>query len=280
MPSTTEPDPDPFDFIWGHRASRRCDYVDVDGVHHPDGAALMKDHHQPLPEELCHQDLKPDDLFYGGRHRYTWTRTSFGEDDSWSDADNMPALVNISVVYGRPGIGKSIVQPALLRRPKRPIHLMPYRHPAFAGDSYCRDHDFWDHVRSSDLATHIYSLTSQQTARMAALLNALRVAENRLMPKLSVDQPSEQGPSTNEEGLTNSLIALAELTATAAANLLLLASTFEAMPNICYGLQGPVSGGSSKNLAPAQLRQGVQEQPTGSCPSPSWQLPLPLSMAA
>lgn len=176
--------------------------------------------------------------------------------------------------------GKYFVDPALLRRPKRHIDRMGYHRRSFDAESYCchldsqeRTHHFFDHVDRD------CSRRSQQMVKMTALSDALRFAEHRLMPNsLCVDNPFDQDPAADERRMTDAMIVLAELAATAAADLLLLAFSSEAMSNLCCGLQGSSLGGSSNKLAPARLHDGVRERPPWCCPN--WRQPPPLAMAA
>ncbi|KAK0751337.1 hypothetical protein B0T18DRAFT_66631 [Schizothecium vesticola] len=270
------PDPNPFCFECGHHARH-----DSDGGGH---AALIDDHHYPLRYAFAEATDLED----------RWNRWDRDFLDPYSVVDVL-VLVPFSLddddfyqdrdlhrhIWTPIGTGKPLAEPAPLPRCKRHIHGMGYHRPSFDADSHCWDHDSRPRFRTRDHVTLGYFRTSQQTARMTAFFDALRVTENRLMPHpLRDDNPFEHDPAADEEGLDGPMIALAELTATAAANLLLLAYAFETMSNLCCGLQGSFSGGSNKNLAPAQLLQGVREQPAGGCPSPSWQLPLPLDMAA
>lgn len=195
--------------------------------------------------------------------------------------DDMPAWVDTppsrSFVFSCNGT--SFVDPALLHRPKRHIDRMGYGRRSFDAESYCchldsqeRIHRFSDHVRDC-------SRRSQQAVKMTALFDALRFAEHRLMPNpLGDDNPFDQDPAADERRMTDDMIALAELAATAAADLLLLAFSSEAMSNLCCGLQGSSLGGSSNKLAPARLHDGVRERPPCCCPN--WRQPPPLAMAA
>lgn len=345
---TKQPDPDPLDFVWGHRAAtaRHRGSVDVNGDRDPVHDDLMDDDYHALPRGPTWRSFAVaaadfEDRGDGGHpglvvrflravpgldeegegNRHAWTLTSFHDDfyqdahddddddlgselffsaqglgspsfgspeSGWFDHDSfdMSAFDDMPAWDDSPSsssvsssAGNYFVDPALLHRPKRYIDRMGYRHRAFDDDSYCchldsqeRIHPFFDHVRDC-------SRMSQQTTKMSALFDALRFADHRLRPDLLCDDnPFDQDPAAGELRMTGAMIALAELAATAATDLLLLATAFEAMSNLCCGLQGSSLEGSSKNLAPARLRDGVRERPTGGCPN--WRLPLILAMAA
>jgi hypothetical protein len=105
----------------------------------------------------------------------------------------------------------------------------------------------------------------------------------------------EQDPDADEERIANAMVTLAEVAATAA-NLLLLASAFEAMRTLCIGLQGSdvrqasalqesgvLHGGSSTNLGPDEIcqdRHPPRELSPGGVPVPCRRLSLALAMAA
>lgn len=342
---TKQPDPDPLDFVWGHRAAtaRHRGSVDVSGDRDPVHDDLMDDDYHALPCGPTWRSFAVAAADFedrgGGGHpglvvrflravpgldegegtRHAWTLTSFHDDfyqDAHDDGDDDDDDLGSELFFSAQGLGSPsfgspesgwfdpdsfdmsafddmpawddspssssvassagnyFVDPALLHRPKRYIDRMGYRHRTFADDSYgChldsqeRIHPFFDHVRDC-------SRMSQQTTKMSALFG-----DHRLRPDLlGDDNPFDQDPAAGELRMTGAMIALAELAATAATDLLLLATAFEAMSNLCCGLQGSSLEGSSKNLAPARLRDGVRERPTGGCPN--WRLPLILAMAA